>query len=105
MTALTTRSFKRLEKLHRDYALRDAKGREIGGAFDISEATYSPAPEGALSGWHHAAGTFIIGCPHATRNGAAFGASQPSKEYPSIEAAREAAEVYFANAAKRAGRS
>lgn len=93
-----------IETIKRDFALRDAKGREIGGRFQINSITYSPAPEGSTWGHYHEAGTVISASPHATRDGKAYGACQPRKEYASIEAARAAAEEYFTKAAKRAGK-
>jgi len=101
--ALTHATRTNLEKLTKAFALRDAKGREIGGAFTIDQVTYTPAPEGATWGYHNAPGTVIYGYPQATRDGQRYGASQREVEYPTIDAARAAAATYFAKAAKRAG--
>ena len=101
---LTHRTSKRLDTVKRSHALRDAKGREIGGFFTISEVTYSAAPEGATWGYPRAPGVVITGCPQATRDGNPYGASQRAIEFPSIEAARAGADAYFAKAAKHAGK-
>lgn len=101
----TNRTLNKIETLTRDFGVADAKGRAIGGAFYIGSAVYTPRPEGPSGGWVHELGTFITGRPQATRDGKSYGASQRSQEYPSVEAAREAAEEYFTKAAKRAARS
>jgi hypothetical protein len=100
---LTHHTSRKIDLIVRDYALRDAKGREIGGRFYISEVTYYPKPAEATWGSYHPVGTVITGCPQATRGGQTYGASQHAKEYPTVEDARAAAEIYFTKAAKRAG--
>jgi len=103
-TALTHPNRTTIEKLSKSFALRDAKGREIGGTFSIDQVDYVPAPEGATWGYPRAPGTVIYGHPQATRDGQRYGASQREVEYPTLDAARAAAAAYFVKAAKRAGK-
>jgi len=96
------RASSHVETIKRDYALRDAKDREIGGRVDITREEPTPNAESKTGcDW---IGDKFGARPQATRNGVAYGASQRAQYFDTIEQARAYAEGYFTKAAKRAGR-
>lgn len=92
-----------LDRIARDYDLKDSKGRAIGGRVVIREEVRAvEAGSNRLSKW---LGTKISITPQALRNGVDYGACQSERYFETIEQARAAVEDYFAKAIKRAAKA
>jgi hypothetical protein len=92
----------------RDTCHRDRLGRVIGGRASTWSAWYelTGEPERADGRcWYLPEGQVWAFCPHATRDGIVYGASQ-SDQFYATEAERDAAvELYFVGMEKRAAKT
>lgn len=98
-----TRSTSTRETCH-----KDRLGRLIGGHVTTTDGEFvahaegEPLPAGVWGTYSFRPGPFFAYCPHSTRNGSLFGASQ-STVYFATAAERDAAvEKYFRDMEKRA---
>lgn len=89
------------------FGFKDARGREVGAFYSITEMTYMPSD----TGWGFAVSPDQTGrilfevCYQPQRNGIGFGASQPRPRFETLEAAQDYAdhmvEKYRAAQAKK----
>ena len=81
----------------------DGKGRTVGARLTYGVAAYEDIQEENPASWfNYSAGSYYTLRTQATRNGKAFGASQPTHHFATWAERDAAAKKYLAAARKRA---
>lgn len=91
------------DQLH-DFFLSDAKGRRIGARIWLAVATSVEIADDSR-GWSNLPpGVYFAWCPHATRNGNTYGATQEYRYCKTEDERAQAIAKYLADARKRAAK-